>query len=191
MEEDMFRHATVLAAAFAAATLSAQDAEPPKLDQSLTQTLDGSFAYAEKDFIPALEAMPEAKFGFVPTQGQFKGVRSFAAQAKHVAAVNYWVGAVILGEKPPVDVGKGDGPAEMKGKAEVIAYVKGSYDYAHKALKSINDRNGLLAIKSPFGEGTTSRVALANMLLAHTMDHYGQNVVFLRMNGIVPPASRK
>jgi len=186
----MIRHATILAASLAAATLSAQDAEPPKLDQTLTQVLDSSFAYAEKEFVPALEAMPEGQYGFAPTQGEFKGVRSFGAQAKHVAAVNYWVASVILGEKPPVDVGKGDGPADLKGKAEVLAYVKGSYDYAHKALKSINERNGLLSIKSPFGAGSTSRVALANMLLAHTMDHYGQNVVYLRMNGIVPPASR-
>lgn len=186
----MFRNAVILAATLAAATLSAQDIDPGKAAQSLAQTLDGGLGYAEKEFVPAVEALPEAQFAFVPTQGEFKGVRSFSAQAKHVGAVNYWVGAAILGEKPPVEVGKGDGPAAMKDKAEVVAYLKGSYDYVHKALKSITEANGLVALKSPFGQGPTSRVALANMLLAHTMDHYGQVAVYLRMNGIVPPASR-
>lgn len=186
----MIRNATVLAALLAASSLAAQNAEPPRIDKSLGATLDGSLGYAEKEFVPALEAMPESKFAFVPTAGEFKGVRDVAAQARHVGAVNYWVGSAILGEKPPVDVGKGDGPAALKDKAEVLAYLKGSYDYVHKALKSITDRNALVVIKSPFGEGDTSRVALANILLAHTMDHYGQVVVYLRMNGIVPPASR-
>jgi hypothetical protein len=186
----MIRNATILAALLAASSLTAQDAQPPKLDKPLGLTLDSSLALAEKQFVPALEAMPESKFAFAPTAGEFKGVRDVAAQARHVGAVNYWVGSVILGEKPPVDVGKGDGPAALKEKAEVLAYLKGSYEYVHKAVKSINDLNGLVAIKSPFGGGDTSRVALANLLLAHTMDHYGQVVVYLRMNGIVPPASR-
>jgi len=186
----MHVHTVILAASLAAATLSGQHAEPPRTDQTLPQTLDASFAYAEKTFVPALEAMPEAQYAFAPTQGEFKGVRTFAAQARHVGAVNYLVAAVILGEKPPVDVARGDGPAALKDKAEVLAYVKGSYAYAHKAMRSITEGNALASIKSPFGEGMTSRTALATMLLAHTMDHYGQVAVYLRMNGVVPPASR-
>ncbi|BDU74280.1 DinB family protein [Mesoterricola silvestris] len=186
----MLRNATILAALLAATQVLAQNSEPPKVVKALGATLDGSLALAEKQFVPALEAMPEGGFAFAPTAGEFKGVRNVAAQARHVGAINYWVGSVILGEKPPAEVGKGDGPEALKSKAEVMAYLKASYAYAHKALNSINDKNALVAIKSPFGSGDTSRVTLANILLAHTMDHYGQVVVYLRMNGIVPPASR-
>jgi len=184
----MNRISVILAASLAALTLTAQPAPERK---TLSQSMDRAFGQAEKEFVPAVEALPEAKFGFVPTKGQFKGVRSFGAQAKHVAAVNYLLGAAILGEKPPAEVGEGDGPATMKTKAEVVAYVKGSYEYAHKALASLTDANALEPLKSPFGNGMTNRVELSNILLGHTFDHYGQIVVYLRMNGIVPPASRK
>jgi uncharacterized damage-inducible protein DinB len=181
---------SLLAASLGAAVLPAQNLESPRIAASLSKTLDGSFAQAEKEFVPAVEAMDEGKFDFVPGPGEFKKVRTFAAQAKHVGAVNYMLGAAILGEKPPAAMGGEDGPEAVKTKAEVLAYLKASYEYAHKAIRSISDRNALLAMKAPFGSGETSRVALAQFLLAHTMDHYGQIVVSLRMNGIVPPTSR-
>ena len=183
----MNRSIVLCATAFAVAALSAQ---APAERRSIAQTLDQSFSGAESDFVPAVEAMPEALYGFRPTRGEFKKVRTFSQQAKHVAAVNYLVAAAILGEKCPVDAGNGDGPATLKTKAEVVAYVKGSYEYAHKALASIDDPKALDAIPSPFSAKTTSRLACATILISHTMDHYGQIVVYLRLNGIVPPASR-
>ena len=180
--------AIVFAATLGAAALTAQTAPEPR---TVGQTLDRDLGYAEKEFVSGVEAMPEARFTFAPTKGTFKGVRTFAQQAKHVAAVNYLVGATLLGEKPPADVGpKGDGPEAMKGKAEVVAYLKGSYVYARKALAAVTPENAVEPLKSPWQEGFTSRLELAQMLQGHTFDHYGQIVVYLRMNGIVPPASR-
>src|SRR5882757_4131928 len=109
----------------------AQDTKSPK---TVTQILDRSFAGMEGEFVPAVEAMPEEKLSFVPTTGEFKGVRGFAQQAKHVAAVNYLVAAAILGEKPPVDTGGENGPDSAKSKAEIVSFVKDSFAYAHKAL---------------------------------------------------------
>jgi uncharacterized damage-inducible protein DinB len=180
----MNRIAFVLAASLAAATLSAQE------HKTLAQTMDASLSGAEKELVPAVEAMPDAQFIFAPTQGKFEGVRTFAKQAKHVAAVNYMVAAAILGEKAPAEVGEGDGPAAMEAKAEVVAYLKNSYTYAHKALSTLTEKNALEGVKAPFGSEKMSRLTLANILLGHTFDHYGQIVVYLRMNGIVPPASR-
>ncbi len=159
--------------------------------KTTTSVLDGGVKTIESELVPAVEAMPEDKFGFAPTGGEFKGVRTFGQQAKHVAAVNYIVGASILGEKPPVDVGGESGPDSVKSKADIVKFLKESYAYAHKAVASINDSNAVAPIKNPFGEGTSTRLGMGTVFAWHGFDHYGQMVVYLRMNGIVPPASRK
>jgi hypothetical protein len=81
---------------------SAQAKDAPK---TVTSVLDSGVKGVEGEFVPAAEAMPEDKYGFAPTSGEFKGVRTFAQQIKHVAAVNYMVAAAILQEKPPVELG--------------------------------------------------------------------------------------
>src|SRR5512142_2303677 len=89
--------------------LVAQGAKP-ETPKNVSQVLDRAVAGAEREFVPAVEAMPEDKFAFAPSSGEFKGVRTFAQQAKHVAAVNYLVGSAILGEKPPIELGGENGP---------------------------------------------------------------------------------
>ena len=158
--------------------------------QTMAQVLDKRVSSVEGEFVPAAEAMPEDKYSFAPTNGEFKGVRTFAQQVKHVAAVNYWFGSAILGEKSPVDIGSENGPDSMTSKADILNFLKGSYAYFHKAAGSINEKNSVEPIKSPFGEGTTTRLGLAVLNVGHNFDHYGQMVEYLRMNGIIPPASR-
>ncbi|MBZ5678859.1 MAG: DinB family protein [Acidobacteriia bacterium] len=158
--------------------------------RTVTQVLDRTTNNLERDLIPAAEAMPEEKYGFAPTEGEFKGVRTFAQQIKHVAAVNYELGAAILEEKPPVDIGDESGPASVQTKADVLKYLKDSFVYVHKAIQTINEKNLVGTVKSPFGEGSVTRLSLATSVSWHGFDHYGQMVVYLRMNGIIPPASR-
>jgi uncharacterized damage-inducible protein DinB len=169
---------------------SAQDNKKNEEHRTVTQVLDRSVTNMEHEFVSAAEAMPEDKFGFAPTNGEFKGVRTFAEQVKHVAAVNYIFGAAILSEKVPVDVGDESGPTSVKTKAEILNYLKDSFAYIHKAIQTINERNLVDPLKSPFGEGSVTRLGVATSVTAHGFDHYGQMVVYLRMNGIVPPASR-
>jgi len=159
-------------------------------DKSISQVLDSDVSSIDGELVPAAEAMPEDKYGYVPTGGEFKNVRSFAAQIKHVAAVNYMVGAAILGEKPPVDTGGESGPASMTSKADIVSFVKQSFAYAHKAVASITPANATQPVKSPFGDNQTTRLGLANVFAWHGFDHYGQMAIYLRSNGIVPPASR-
>ena len=158
--------------------------------KTLSQVLDGSMKAMEGEFVSAAEAMPEDKYGFAPTNGEFKGVRTFAEQIKHVAAVNYLIGAAILGEKPPVDTGGEKGPESVKSKADILKFLKDSLAYAHKAVASITDANALEPIATPFSKDKGTRVGMATVFAWHGFDHYGQMVEYLRMNGIVPPASR-
>ncbi len=158
--------------------------------RTVTEILDHTVLNLEHEFVPAAEAMPEDKYGFAPTNGEFKGVRTFAQQIKHVAAVNYELGAAIMEEKPPVDIGDESGPASLTSKAEILKYLNDSFAYVRKAVQTINDKNLERTVKSPFGESRVSRLGLATEVAAHGFDHYGQMVEYLRMNGIIPPASR-
>jgi hypothetical protein len=104
--------------------------------------------------------------------------------------VNYLVGGAILEEKPPIDVGGENGPDSVKTKADIVKFLKDSFAYVHKSVNSINDANLLTPIKSPFGENMVTRLGMATLIVGHGFDHYGQMVEYLRMNSIVPPASR-
>ena len=168
----------------------AQAAKSKEEHRSLTDILDHTVLNLEHEFVPAAEAMPEDKFGFAPSNGEFKGVRTFAQQIKHVAAVNYELGAALLEQKTPVDIGEESGPASITSKADILKFLKESFVYVHKAIATINEQNLTGTVRSPFGEGTVSRLGLASAVASHGYDHYGQMVEYLRMNGIVPPASR-
>jgi len=166
-----------------------QDAKPAE-HRTIAQVLDRSVTGVENEFVPAADAMPEEKYSFAPTNGEFKGVRTFAQQVKHVAAVNYVVGAAILEEKPPIELGGENGPDSVKTKADIVKFLKDSFAYVHKSVGAINDGNLLSPIKSPFGEGMVTRLGMSTLIVGHCFDHYGQMVEYLRMNAIVPPASR-
>jgi uncharacterized damage-inducible protein DinB len=118
-------------------------------------------------------------------------VKTFAQQAKHIASVNIALAAAILEEKPAMDPGGEDGPEALKGKAEVVKYLKDSFAYLHKAMDSLTEANILGLVKSPWGDGKGTRLGFATIGVSHGFDHYGQIAVYLRMNGIIPPASRK
>ena len=164
--------------------------DKPEAPRNVTQVMDRALSGVEREFVPASEAMPEDKYSYAPSGGEFKGVRTFAQQVKHVAAVNYLVAADMLGEKPPVELGGESGPDSIKTKADIVKFLKDSFAYAHKAAGAINEKNQTQPIKNPFGEGTATRLGMATLIVGHCFDHYGQMVVYLRSNGIVPPASR-
>ena len=186
--------AFLFVAAAAAQTSAAPQAKPaqPSQPPTITMILDRSLGYPESEVVPAAEAMPEDKYEFAPpaTSGEFKGVRSFGQQVRHVAAANYMICAAILSEKAPVDTGGESGPASMKTKADSVKFLKDSYAYCHKAYSSINESSATGQVQSPFGPNKVSRLGLAVLNVGHDFDHYGQMVEYLRMNGIIPPASR-
>lgn len=173
---------------------AAPKAQPaaPALPTSAAQVLERSLAGVERQFVPAAEALAEDKYGYIPTGGEFTGVKTFAQQVKHIAAVNFSLGAAILGEKPSVDAKDIEmGPEAVRSKEEILKFLKESFAYARKAVGSIKDAELIAPIASPFGPNKTTRLNLALILSSHGMDHYGQMVVYLRHNGVVPPASRR
>ncbi|HEY1678750.1 MAG TPA: DinB family protein [Candidatus Sulfotelmatobacter sp.] len=169
----------------------AQTSKPKEEHRTIQMLLDRNISNFEHEFIPACEAMPEDKYNFAPSNGEFKGVRTFGEQIKHVAAVNYELAAAIVEQKPPVDIGDESGPASIQAKADILKYLNDSFEYVHKAIATINESNVTGTVRSPFGEGRVSRLGLATSVSAHGFDHYGQMVVYLRMNGIIPPASKQ
>ena len=162
----------------------------PDQKPTFAMVLDRSMGGLENEVVSAAEAMPDDKFNFAPTQGEFKGVRTFAQQVKHIAAVNYMLGAAILMEKPPMDLGGENGPDKYTSKADCVQFLKDSFAYARKAFKTIDESNVLGQVQSPFGPNKVSRLGLSVIAISHPNDHYGQMVEYLRMNNIVPPASR-
>lgn len=157
----------------------------------LGKYLDEDLSTLEREIVPLAEEMPADKYNFAPTQGEFKGVRTFGLQIRHVASVLYLVSSAVLGEKNPIDMGTSEnGPDSLKGKEEIVKYLKDSFTYAHKAMNSLTDSNLADMVKSPFGAGEVPRIKMATIATWHGFDHYGQLVVYFRMNGLVPPASR-
>jgi uncharacterized damage-inducible protein DinB len=163
----------------------------PETPPTIASVLDSRLSGVERQLVGAADAMPEDKYGFAPTNGEFNGVRTFGEQIKHVASANYSFFSAMLGEKPPAEGNNENGPATVKTKEEILKYLKDSFALGHRAMTSTNEQNVVAPIKSPFGEGTITRLGMATLAFGHCFDHYGQMVEYLRMNGIVPPASRK
>jgi uncharacterized damage-inducible protein DinB len=173
-----------------AAGASASPSTPP----TIASAIDREISIIEKEIVEAAEAMPEDKFDFSPEKlnisgSDYKGVRTFGQQLKHVAASNYLIWSPITGEKAPDTVNDGKGPDNMTAKADIIKYLKDSFAFGHKAVATLNASNLVQPISSSSGRQTT-RLFLATFAPAHAFDHYGQLVEYLRMNGIIPPASR-
>jgi hypothetical protein len=146
----------------------------------------------EQVLVSVADAMPADKYGFAPTDGEFKGVRTFGQMVKHVSATNYILAAAALGEEPPADAGDELGPEAVRTKAEILNYLNGSFAKLQKAIDAIGEKNTPVKASpiSPLKGAEVTRVALVVESLVHTFDHYGQMVEHLRMNGVVPPASR-
>lgn len=158
---------------------------------SVVSELDQQLTVAERRVIPAAEAMPEEHYDFAPAQGEFGGVRTFIEQVKHIAAVNYLILSTVRTEQPPEHVNQGRGPDGLRTRAEALKYLKESYAFAHGVIATLTTESILTPVANPGGGPPASRMALVNIAAIHAMDHYGQMVVYLRMNGIVPPATQK
>jgi uncharacterized damage-inducible protein DinB len=181
------RHGTNAAAASTSQSLQSQ--QPPP---TIASTVDHEISAAEKQIVEAAEAMPEDKFNFSPQSlnipsSDYRGVRTFAVQVKHVASSNYFIWSPLTGDKVPESIKDGNGPEDLKTKADILKFLKDSFALGHRAAATLTARNML----QPPEHSKSTRLYLATFAVAHAYDHYGQMVEYLRMNGIVPPASRE
>lgn len=176
-------------------------AEPTATELSKKETVSSVFLrglqFQEYGVRSAAEAMPEEKYGYRPAEGKFKNekpefgpaeVRTFAQQVKHVACANFAFAAELEGKTPPPGCDK-DGPSPAKTKKELLVYLRDSFEETRKALAAIDAKNMFDPIEGPYA-GPNTRLGMATVIVWHNADHYGQMVLYLRENGIVPPASR-
>jgi hypothetical protein len=155
---------------------------------TVSQVEDGLVGRAERALVRTADAMPENKFSFAPASEGFKGVRTFGEMVKHLAGSNYSMAAAILQEKISPEVEHTFD--SLNSKAEIMKLLKDSFTYLHKALSSISEKTETELIKSPDSEKPLPKLEVADLALSHNWQHYGQLVEYLRMNEIVPPASR-
>ena len=175
----------LILAAAVVAPLFAQSEIPTTIQGSVARTLD----LAEGQFVSIAEAMPETKYNFIPTAGKFDDVRSFGEQVKHVACANYAFFNEIEGKTPPASCETG-GPRKATTKAELIRYLRDSFDYGNRVLTTVNEKNGLERVEGPYA-GPNTKFGMLVTAVWHITDHYGQLVEYLRMNEIVPPATQR
>jgi len=178
----------------ASAAPSASAQQSPQPPPTVSSAIDREISIVEKEVVDAAEAMPEEKYNFTPESlniagSDYKGVRTFGEQVKHIAASNYLIWSPITGEKPPETVNEGKGPDTMKAKADIVKFLKESFAFGHKAVATLTTSN--LVEPIAFGKNKTTRLFLSTFAAAHCLDHYGQMAEYLRMNGIIPPASQK
>jgi hypothetical protein len=155
-------------------------AQGPPREQSLTDAYDRQVSMIEREVLGLAQKMPADKYEFAPATGTppagvFNGVRTFGLQVRHAASVMYQLSAQILGEPNPVDMGTDEnGSNALRTKDQIIKYFQDAIAYAHKAMRSITPQT------------EPAKVGAAAFMGAHTYDHYGQMVVYARLNGVTP-----
>src|SRR5438045_5489977 len=113
---------------------------------TIAAIVDREISTVEKQIVEAAEAMPEDKFNFSPESlnipgSEYKGVRTFAVQVKHVASSNYFIWSPLTGDKVPESIKDGNGPADLKTKADIIKLLKDYFALGSKdaAMLSVED----------------------------------------------------
>jgi len=173
---------------------TAPQAQPsPQPAPTIASITDRQVSQYEKLVVEAAEAMPADKFDFTPESlnikgAEFKGVRTFATLIKHTATANFFYWSAVTGDKPPANIKGPNGPEELKTKAEIIQFLKDSFAVGHRAATSLTGDNVVELV--PFRNNKAPGLCVVTGAVIHCGDEYGQVVEYLRMNGIVPPASQ-
>jgi len=153
------------------------------------KSFDASVSQIESLWMGAAKAMPADKYNFAPGAAifapgqkvQFDGVRTFAQIVTHTIQANYGIFGAIGGIKPDVDV-KAIG--DLKSKDEIVKALAATFAFAHKAVANVTPANAFLSVR-----GMQTPASMLAGAVGHAEDEYGQAVEYLRMNGVVPPAS--
>jgi len=193
----------VVALALAACCVTGIQAQAPTAKAAIepAKSFDAVLANFEGQFMGVAKAMPAEQYSFAPSAAIFvptqktdylspnnQGVRTFGQMVAHVAQANYFFAGLVSGMKPDVDV---KAIASLKDKDQIVAAAQGSFDFAHKAIATLTAQNAFEGVTfKPLGADAT-RASVAGFIVAHGFDHYGQLAEYLRMNGVIPPASAK
>lgn len=159
--------------------LSAQQAPPVPPANPITASERGLYSFVSHAAVAAAEKMPEANYAFKPTPE----VRSFGQLVGHVADANYMFCAQAAGEPNPAkNIEK-----TKTAKADLVAAIKDAVAYCDKTYDGMTDAKGSEMVK--FFNFNMAKLTLLSLNTAHTDEHYGNMVTYLRIKGIVPPTS--
>lgn len=176
-------------------TGNTQVAAAPKVEAGTiiepAKSFDEMLTGFEGEMMGVAKAMPAEKYNFAPSAATFAssqkteytGVRTFGAMVIHIAQANYFYGGAVGKMKPDIDV---KALSDLKDKDKIVAALEQSFVFTHKSIATLTAANAFESVR-----GDATRASLAGGVVAHGFDHYGQLVEYLRMNGIVPPASQK
>lgn len=184
MKRFTFMAAVFLAACFTVLPARGQDTkknEPPKPARGPSAALLEEWNDVARRLTAMAEDMPEDKYDYKPKPE----MRSWLGQLAHAAQGNYYFINPVLGKPLPKD---DPDMSELKTKAQVVAFVKKSFDEGADLIRKQGDAG--MAKPYQLGPQMYRFDALAYDLIGHANQHYGQIVVYYRLNGMVPPESR-
>ena len=168
----------LLALVLCAAALHADDYE------GLWQGYDGEWGHVSRQLVALAEAAPAEKFAWRPG----KGVRSMSEVYMHIALTNFYL-LSVTGPKLPADIKAENMEDSVTAKAEVIDWLKRSLDAVKTAHAKVTPDELLRKVKVN-GRGSTVD-GMYLRIIVHANEHMGQLVAYARMNGIVPPWSKR
>ena len=152
---------------------------PPSPANPITASEKGLYSFISGAVISAAQKMPEENYSFKPTSD----VRSFGQLVGHVADASYMFCSQASGEANPMkDIEK-----TKTSKTDLVAAVKDAVAYCNKTFDSMTDAQGGQMVK--LFNFQLARLTVLSLNTAHTDEHYGNMVTYLRLKGIVPPTS--
>jgi uncharacterized damage-inducible protein DinB len=164
-------------AAVAVSALFAQSPSP-----TMTKDLVATWERAAADITDVAEAMPEERYNFKPTPE----VRTFGDQLVHVAGIVQRFVDAAKGVKT-----EASHPHTTMAKAEVVALLKQTFQAGQEMIVSLTDAQLSEPVKFPIGDRMVTRHGFWMGPLYQVANHHGQLVVYLRLSGIVPPATAR
>lgn len=172
----------VVAALAVGVAAAAQGPAPPAIT-TLAGDVIADWQALEETVVNAADAMPVNAFTFKSTPAQ----RSYGEHLMHIVEVNGMLYAALGARTPAPAIN-----LMARTKPEIMTALRQSFDYGETILKEFNDAQMTARISPPpFMGPSASRLRVIYFAMQHTQDTYGQMVVYLRLNGVVPPASRR
>jgi uncharacterized damage-inducible protein DinB len=173
---------------WAAADAQAQkETKAPKPSAGISAEFLDQWNRAGQKLVEMAQDFPEDKFDYKATPAQ----RTFAEQLLHVAGSNYFFINAASGAKKADDSIENPSRVTYKTRAQVVAFIQKSYADGAAVIQQQGDKGMLEAVKSPFANEMNTRAAIWTFAMNHANEHYGQCVVYYRLNGLVPPETRK
>jgi hypothetical protein len=153
-----------------------------KADASCSETMRAHWKRISDMFYQIVAAMPEDKYSFRPTPGY----RSFRELVMHAIEDNYTHMGYVAGHSAQESRKLADKYKDVTTRGDILDALEDGYDYGDMVLATLNDHNAGDIVAAMRGQQTT-RMGAALQAFEDTMDHYGNLVIYLRLNGIVPP----